>query len=254
MKAVCHFCRREFRSAQGVRAHLKSCPHYLEQKRGASEPETKPSRPGDPQDEGRSPQEQDVGSEAGGQRLGRRSPTTRRAIPPERLAWLKHYKELAVSQLPQLAPSDLRVCLRRKVEEALAEYGADDSTAEIDDIVNDLAHQARTQFPQEGAARARKEKKMENLQAAELLLDILLDSCPHDLVGRPNSLKRTQVSGTMRRELRALLTGEFTGEETTDTLLQRVHEWLADWLLKNDLPPALDVVDARRAWVVYGWP
>ncbi len=100
MKAVCHFCRRECGSGQGVRAHLKSCPPYLERKRGASEPETMPSRPGDPQDEVRSPQEQDVGTEASMKDKGNsvRFPNSRTIpshiptrVSPLPVRWTRHY-------------------------------------------------------------------------------------------------------------------------------------------------------------------
>jgi len=158
-------------------------------------------------------------------------------MSPERREWLAQWKERAVSRLPLTAPVEAKVQLRRQVEKALHGHGPDDSSAEIEDIVAVLAQHIGDQIGQAEKDQERQQQKLELLELAETILEIVIGRCPIYLVGSPRSLQRQQVLTSLRPKLRTTLEGKLTGEESVDQVIRQVTEWVAAWTAEQRPEP-----------------
>ena len=168
----------------------------------------------------------------------------REAMTRQRRRWLSKWKEFAVQRLPSTAPPAAKADLRQAVEMALAGFGPEDSPQEVQDIVTAVAQQVRTGLDEEEAARKREEQKKALLDFADTVLGgWALNRLPVELAGEPRSDKRRHVLATLRRRVRATLSAELSGEESTDDLIQKVQEELATWVVENN--PSID----RRAFL-----
>ena len=170
-------------------------------------------------------------------------PQAREAMTPERRRWLSRWKEFAVQRLPSTAPPAAKADLRQAVEMALAGFGPEDSPQEVQDIVTAVAQQVRTGLDEEEATRKREEQKKALLDFADTVLGLALNRLPVEQAGEPRSDKRRHVLATLRRRVRATLSTELSGEESTDDLIQKVQEELATWAVESN--PSID----RRAFL-----
>ncbi len=156
------------------------------------------------------------------------------AHTPDYRAWLRHWKESAVQKLPSSAPLEIRTKLRKDVEASLAPYGPEAGQQEIADIVLALTNGAKAVVFGEGNAKQRLAQKEQLLSRAELGLSLALNRCPTSLVGKPGSNKRIRKLNLLRPQLRQALTEQLTGDESMHALVQRVEEWVASWVVKEN--------------------
>lgn len=155
-------------------------------------------------------------------------------LTPERRAWLANLKEEAVRRLPLTAPPEAKVQLRQAIGQALEQYGPEDPTSEVMDILAMLAGQARHRLEQEERERRRAEQKAFLLELADLALVAPVSRCPTSLVGPRGSSKRRQVLAILRSKLRSTLQTELTGEESGGEVMGHVQDFVASWQAEHD--------------------
>ena len=124
--------------------------------------------------------------------------------------------------------------IRQEVEVALRTHGPGDEPEEINDIVATLTNKARAEVLAEEAAKQRSVRKEPLLSCAEIALASALNHCPISLVGKPRSNKRVLTLRRLLPQLRQALATELTGDESLHALVQRVEEWVAAWVFKEN--------------------
>ena len=160
-------------------------------------------------------------------------------MTPERRAWLSGWKERAVEALPTVVPVDVKVAVRRAVETALASHGPEDPVAELQDLVTTVVCAIKDQWIGETRAQEQEARKAKLLQCAEEWIDdVMVTRLPSELVGAPHSPKRLHVLATLRQQIRQTLSTELTGDETVESVIQRVQEELATWAMEQN--PEMD--------------
>ena len=153
--------------------------------------------------------------------------------------WVSEWKERAVQALPTVVPVDVKVAARRAVETALASYGPEDPVAELQDLVTSVVRAIKDQWIEETRAQEREARKAKLLQCAEEWIDdVMVTRLPSELVGAPHSPKRLHVLATLRQQIRQTLSTELTGDETVESVIQRVQEELATWAMEQN--PEMD--------------
>ena len=156
-------------------------------------------------------------------------------MTPERRTWLSAWKEQAVQALPTVAPVDVKVAVRRAVDTALAPFGPETHLAEIQDLVTTVVHAIKEQWMLETRAQEQEARKEQLLQCPEQWIDeVMLSRLPSDIVGAPHSPKRLHVQATLRQQIRRTLSAELTGDETVESVIQRVQEELATWAMEQN--------------------
>lgn len=165
------------------------------------------------------------------------TPPAREPMSPERRQWLSYWKDRAIGRLPLTAPVNVKVQLRREVEEALRAYGPGDSSAEVEDIITVRVQHTRDQLERATTDQQRAEQKTVLLALADVVLEIAIGRCPLHLVGPPRSAQRQHIIRTLRPKLRSALELTLTGDESVFQVFQEITDWVAAWQAEQGPEP-----------------
>jgi hypothetical protein len=153
-----------------------------------------------------------------------------------RRAWLSHWKEWAIEQVPASASATTRSRVRLEVERALARLGAQDPENEVRDMVQATLDPILQEFAGRDADAAHARQKQEHLEQVEIYLEIalLLVAGPRTtaMLRRPEYAKPVLTERLRRRLHRTL-----TGAESHPEVLEQTIAFLDRCLAKQQPPP-----------------
>ncbi len=153
-----------------------------------------------------------------------------------RRAWLSHWKEWAIEQVPVSASAATRSRVRLEVERALARLGAQDPENEVRDMVQATLDPILQELAGRDTDATHARRKQEHLEQVETYLEIalLLVAGPRTtaMLRRPEYAKPI-LTERLRRRLRRTLTGGESYQEVLDHTIAFVDRCLA----KQPPPP-----------------
>ncbi len=153
-----------------------------------------------------------------------------------RRAWLSHWKEWAIEQVPASASATTRSRVRLEVGRALARLGAQDPENEVRDTVQATLDPILQELAASDADATHARRKQEHLEQVEMYLGLvlLLVAGPRTtaMLRRPEYAKLV-LTERLRRRLRRTL----TGGESHQEVLEHTVAFIDRCLAKQPLPP-----------------
>ena len=151
-------------------------------------------------------------------------------------AWISHWKEWAIGQLPESATATLRSQLRLAIERALGRHGPDDPADEIRDLVQATLEPVLHELTAKAAETARGRQKHEVLEGIPALLEFALALRPGPrtaaMLSRPE-YGRPVLSERLKRRIDR----DFTGDESLEDILSYTVAFVDRCLAKQPPPP-----------------
>jgi len=147
-----------------------------------------------------------------------------------RRAWLSHWKEWAIEQMPASASATTRSRVRLEVERALARLGVQDPENEVQDMVQATLDPILQEFAGRDVDVAHARQKQEHLKQVEIYLEIalLLVAGPRTtaMLRRPGYAKPV-LTEHLRRRLRRTLSGGESHQEVLEHIIAFIDRCLA---------------------------
>jgi hypothetical protein len=147
----------------------------------------------------------------------------------KRKSWIEKLKDRAIAQLPATASAQTKTSLRHSIDEALVGYGPGSSEREVQDIISMVVVKTRFQMEAEEATCRRAEQKKALMELADNLLELALKKFPSKVVGTPNSNQFYHLVENLKAELREVLQGRLSGDESIGDVCQMVKAFLGGW-------------------------
>ena len=115
------------------------------------------------------------------------------------------------------------------IDEALVGYGPGSSEREVQDIISMVVVKTRFQMEAEEATCRRAEQKKALMELADNLLELALKKFPSKVVGTPNSNQFYHLVENLKAELREVLQGRLSGDESIGDVCQRGKALVGGW-------------------------
>lgn len=150
-----------------------------------------------------------------------------------RQAWLSGWISRAQRELPVDTPSDIRLRVGAKLEQALLQFGPDSDMSAVEQLVKSFVEQARLAAEEAKNRTQRLENKAQLLEYAQAHLRRTVNVLPKRIAGARGSPKRLHVRTTLRDQLQARLQKRLTGDESWSEVREWVDEFVASWRVRQ---------------------